>query len=95
MPDAARLPAQADGHAPLTLTVDGRPTPARAGESLAASLLAAGVRSLRRGRDGEPRLPFCNMGACFECLVRVDGVAARACLTPARDGMVVASWEEV
>jgi D-hydroxyproline dehydrogenase subunit gamma len=30
------------------------------------------------------------MGACFECLVRVEGEGAvQACLTPVREGMVV------
>lgn len=30
------------------------------------------------------------MGVCFECRVRIDGVAQlRACMTPAREGMQV------
>jgi len=30
------------------------------------------------------------MGACFDCLVEIDGVPNRqACMTPARDGMRV------
>jgi NADH dehydrogenase/NADH:ubiquinone oxidoreductase subunit G len=30
------------------------------------------------------------MGACFDCLVNIDGMANRqACMTPVRDGMVV------
>lgn len=60
------------------------------GETLAAALWAAGHRSVRRSSgDGEPRALFCNMGICFECLVRVDGRDVRACLAPVREGMVV------
>lgn len=50
------------------------------GESMAAALLAAGHRTLRRGPvDGGPRGLFCAMGSCQECVVRVEGVAVEAC----------------
>ena len=40
---------------------------------------------------GEPRGIFCGMGVCFDCLVVVDGIPnTRACVTWAREGMVVA-----
>ncbi len=42
--------------------------------SIAASLLADGVTSLRRSVTDEPRGPLCGMGICFECRARVDGV---------------------
>jgi sarcosine oxidase subunit alpha len=58
------------------------------GESLAAALLAAGIRRLGEG-PGSPRAAFCMMGTCQQCLVRVDGKLAQACLTPVRAGMVV------
>jgi sarcosine oxidase subunit alpha len=58
------------------------------GESLAAALLAAGVRRLGEG-PGAPRAAFCMMGTCQQCLVRVDGRLAQACLTPVRAGMSV------
>lgn len=65
------------------------------GEPIAAALLAAGVRSLRRTRlRGEPRGIYCGIGHCFECRVTVDGShGVRACLTPVREGMVVQSEE--
>ena len=64
---------------------------ARAGDTVAAAMLAAGHSS---GRDtpvsGSPRGPFCMMGACFECLVEIDGQANRqACMTPVSEGMKV------
>jgi len=58
------------------------------GESLAAALMAAGVRHLGEG-PGAPRAAFCMMGTCQQCLVRVDGKLAQACLVPVRAGMVV------
>ena len=74
---------------PVTIAVDGRDVPAYPGESLAAALLASGRRAFRRTASGEPRGPFCNMGACFECVVEVDGRRLRACTTAVRDGMHV------
>jgi sarcosine oxidase subunit alpha len=40
--------------------------------------------------SGAPRAAFCMMGACFDCLVTIDGVGSRqACMVPVRDGMAV------
>jgi predicted molibdopterin-dependent oxidoreductase YjgC len=79
-----------DGDA-VTLTVDGRPVEARAGESVAAALLAAGIVVCRTTPlSGAPRAPYCMMGVCFECLVTIDGRGNRqACLVPVASGMSV------
>ena len=73
------------------LTVEGSPVIFRAGDSVAAALLAAGHAGTRTEPvAASPRGPYCMMGVCFECLVEIDGEANRqACLVPARDGMVV------
>jgi predicted molibdopterin-dependent oxidoreductase YjgC len=84
-----RLP---DGAAPaVTLTYDGRLIAARAGDSVAAALLANRVLACRETPvSGAPRAPFCLMGVCFDCLVVIDGVAGRqACMVPVREGMRV------
>lgn len=75
----------------VTLTVDGRAIEARAGDTIAAALLAAGLSSTRRSAVSQsPRGPYCMMGVCFECVVTVDGVANRqGCLVPVRDGMEI------
>jgi predicted molibdopterin-dependent oxidoreductase YjgC len=75
----------------LTIWFDGRPIPARAGDSVAVALLAAGVTVTRTTAvSGAARGPFCMMGACFDCLAVVDGRAAvQTCMTPVRDGMRV------
>lgn len=72
-----------------TITWNGAAIPARAGESLAAALLAADVIHFRdTALSGAPRGPLCLMGACFDCLVEVEGVANRqACLVMVLPGM--------
>lgn len=59
------------------------------GDSVAAALLAAGITHTRDTPVGNaPRMPFCLMGTCFDCLMEIDGTPNRqACLTPVKDGM--------
>ncbi|HDR9482434.1 TPA: (2Fe-2S)-binding protein [Burkholderia aenigmatica] len=66
-----------------------------AGVTVAAALLAAGVSRFRATPvSGAPRAPYCMMGACFDCLVEIDGVPARqSCMVEVRDGMQVRSQE--
>jgi D-hydroxyproline dehydrogenase subunit gamma len=84
-----KLPDAAGEH--VTLTIDGRRIAARAGDTVAAALFAAGVTQCRLTPvSGAPRGPYCMMGVCFDCLVTIDGVGNRqACLVPLRDGMTV------
>ena len=72
----------------VAFTFDGRPMTAEAGQTVGAALLAAGVQSWRRTRSGgRPCGLFCGIGACFDCLVDVNGDRAlRACLIPVREG---------
>jgi sarcosine oxidase subunit alpha len=83
----------APARAAVTITFDEKPLPAYEGEMLAAALLAHGIRALREtGPDRAPRGLYCAIGHCFECQVVVNGQSGvRACLTPVRDGMRVAS----
>lgn len=75
----------------VTVTVDGEAIAARAGDSVAAALLAAGRLPTRLSAvSRSPRAPYCMMGVCFECMVTVDGVANRqGCLVAVTDGMRV------
>ncbi|MGB6262009.1 MAG: (2Fe-2S)-binding protein [Rhodanobacter sp.] len=75
----------------VQFVIDGETFRVKAGISVAAALAAAG-RPFRRSPNGQPRAPLCGMGVCFECRVRIDGVAQqRACMVPVRDGMTVDS----
>jgi sarcosine oxidase subunit alpha len=77
--------------ATVAITIDGTPFSARAGDSVAAALLLAGRAACgTTAVTGQKRAPYCLMGVCFECLVSIDGQAARqACLVPVREGMRV------
>jgi predicted molibdopterin-dependent oxidoreductase YjgC len=75
----------------VTVTIDSRPVLAHIGESVAAVLIAEGSPATRVTRSGVPRGVFCGMGACYDCLVVVDGIPnTRACMTWVREGMVIA-----
>lgn len=71
--------------------IDGKPASARAGDTVAAALLAAGITACRTSAvSAAPRAPYCTMGVCFECLVTIDGVGNRqACMLRVADGMRV------
>ena len=75
----------------LVFSFDGAPITAFRGETVAAALLASGHRTLRSTPlRHEPRGIYCGMGACFDCLVVIDGKPSRrACMTPVAAGMVV------
>ncbi|PWS36477.1 FAD-dependent oxidoreductase [Falsiroseomonas bella] len=74
------------------ITFDCRPLSALPGETVAAALSAAGILAYRHTASGAPRGLWCGMGACFDCLVTIDGRAnQRACLAKVAPGMVVES----
>ncbi len=75
----------------VLLEFEGRTLEAQAGTTVAAALLGNGVVEWRRSPvDFSRRGPHCMIGACFECMVEIDGVPGRqACLVPVREGMRV------
>ena len=89
----ARIDEGLERGAGVTIYLDGLPIQAYEGESVAAALLASGVRTFRiTGRREEPRGPYCGMGVCFECVMEVDGRPnVRTCRLPVRDGMRLAT----
>ena len=75
---------------PITFTVDGEPLQAWPGQTIAAALHANGRRLFRRTRlGGRPRGLYCGMGVCFDCVVKVDGETARACMRFVAEGIQV------
>lgn len=73
----------------LTIEANGEALTVRAGTTVAAALLEAGIHT-RVSVRGEPRQPLCGMGICYECRVRIDGVAhQRSCQIECRPGMVI------
>jgi predicted molibdopterin-dependent oxidoreductase YjgC len=86
-----------DAQAETTIHIwfNDQPLSVLAGRSVAAALLAAGVQRFRATPvSGAPRAPYCMMGACFECLVEIDGMPSRqSCLVTVQDGMRIHSQE--
>ena len=74
----------------ITLRFDDQPINALEGETIAAALSAANIVAFRHTLTGAPRGLHCGMGACFDCVVTVDGrIGQRACMTKVADGMIV------
>lgn len=72
----------------VTVTVDGQPLRVPASFSAAAAVLLCGGIARTTPVSGSPRTPYCMMGACFDCLMEIDGAAnCQACLMPVADGM--------
>ena len=70
---------------------EGNSIQAQEGQSVAAALLENHERITRitRGKS-KPRGIFCGIGACFDCLLIVDGESnQRSCLVEIKDGMQV------
>lgn len=73
------------------INVDGKNILARQGETIAATLLAHGIRAFRRTEKyNEPRGMFCGIGQCTDCIMQVDGKPnVKTCVTLVKPGMVV------
>ncbi len=85
-------PAFKEAGRPISFRFDDQEISALEGETVGAALSAAGHLAFRCTRSGNPRGLHCGIGACFDCLVTIDGRAGeRACLVAARDGMEVSS----
>ncbi|MGK9230408.1 (2Fe-2S)-binding protein [Inquilinus limosus] len=79
---------------PVTIRVDGRDISCLAGDTLLTAMLLAGSR-LRDSEFGDgPRAGFCNMGACQDCWIFLEGGdKRRACTTYVSDGLQVLTRE--
>jgi len=92
---AQRISKNVERGQPVAINIDGVVVSAYAGETLATVLLAAGISTFNRTRSGKPRGPYCNMGTCFECQVKVAAAGSatsrwqRACMCPVEAGMTV------
>lgn len=77
------------------ITVDGTPIEAREGDTIAAALMANGIRTFRHtARHHEPRGLFCGIGQCTDCVMEVDGKPnVKTCITRVREGMTVRTQE--
>ena len=93
--NSARLPEHpsqiVDRSSVIQLYFNGRPVPARRGDTVASALYAAGRRIFSRSfKYHRPRGLLCVSGRCANCLMMVDGVPnVRSCTETVREGMRV------
>jgi predicted molibdopterin-dependent oxidoreductase YjgC len=75
----------------IPFTFDGQPLSGLEGDTVAAALLANGIVQFRtHPESSNPRSAYCLKGACFDCLVIIDGIGSRqACMTPLCEHMAV------
>ena len=73
----------------ITVSLNATPVTADAGQSVGAVLMGEGIKAWRTTRNqGKPRGLFCGIGACYDCLITIDGEPnQRACIVEARDTM--------
>jgi hypothetical protein len=73
--------------------VNGTPLVVEPGTTAAVAAFLAGVPS-RISVSGQLRTPLCGMGICFECRMKIDGVAhSRSCQIPVAPGMKISTDE--
>ncbi len=79
----------------MKITVNGEPVEAAPGQTVAAVLLTNGRSSWRTTRvAGRPRGVFCGIGACYDCLVVVNGIPdVRACQRTIRPGDAITTQQ--
>lgn len=81
--------------APISFSFNGTQIEAQIGDTVAVALLVANHRSFRETPvSGAPRGPYCMMGACFDCLVEINGENVQACITPVTEGLIVTSQSQ-
>lgn len=74
-----------EAKARISFRFEGQIINATPGMSVAAALLVNDVSTFRHScSENEPRGPFCLMGACYECVVLINGESTQACMTPAK-----------
>ncbi|TAM85070.1 MAG: (2Fe-2S)-binding protein [Candidimonas sp.] len=86
---ATRHPVRAG----VSVTIDGVDQSCGVRDTVAVALLLADRVACRTTVvSGAPRGPFCLMGACYDCLVTIDGRQnQQACAVVVRDGMRIES----
>ena len=75
----------------LKLRIEDREYEVPVGISVAAAVLLCGFNKARNTPvTDSPRLPYCMMGICFDCLMTIDGVPnQQACQLVVRENMTI------
>src|SRR6516165_10215589 len=90
----ARSLGNSDDEASVFFSFEGRQVKARVGQSVAAALLANGIRTLRIDEAGNAKGILCGIRYCFECRCVIDAEPdRRACMVDAKAGVGVRRQE--
>ena len=82
------------GEPEIEFKFNGKPLKAREKEMISSALFANGIHVFGTHHvDGAPQGLFCANGQCAQCLLMVDGVPLKSCITPVKKGMDVRSLE--
>jgi len=75
----------------VKITINGKKTKAREGETIAAALIAASIKVFRYSvKRDEPRSLFCAIGRCTDCVMTVNNQSnVRTCITLVEEGMEI------
>lgn len=75
----------------VNVFIEGLATSVPQNSTVAAAVLAYGIgHSRTTAISNSPRAPFCMMGACYECLMTINGKSNRqACMETVHDGMQI------
>jgi len=79
---------------PVEFTWNGDRMTGRLGEMISSALFANGVQTFgHHAKDNSPQGIFCANGQCSQCMVKADGLAVKACMTPVKAGLAVESLD--
>jgi len=86
----------AEGKAEVPFCFEGKRLLARRGEVISSALFSHGIAVFgRHAKDGSPQGIFCANGQCAQCMVIVDGLPVKGCMTQVRQGMNVTACDGI
>ena len=78
----------------VTFSWNEKPLQGIKGEMISSALFANGIQVFgHHSKDHSAQGMFCANGQCSQCLVVADGLPVKSCMTPLKQGMVIASME--
>jgi sarcosine oxidase subunit alpha len=81
-------------HKNATFSWNGKLLNGHENEMISSALIANGIHIFgHHAKDNSPQGIFCANGQCSQCLVIVDGLPVKACMTPLEHGMDIHSIE--
>ena len=78
----------------VNFTFNGKKLRARKGEMISSALFANNIHIFgKHKKDDSAQGLFCANGQCAQCLLIIDGIPLKSCVTPVKEGMDVRSLD--